>query len=135
MKSQKDDRRSRRTRELLHQALFTLMREKHYDSITVQDIIDRANVGRSTFYAHFVDKDDLAVNSLEQVLDALSQRPDPGEDGNRGIISTVALLQHVQEQYPLFQTLVRGRIMELFFEKGQAYWSKKVEAYLRCRSR
>jgi hypothetical protein len=38
----------------------------------------------------------------------------------------------VQEQYPLFQTLVRGRGLEVFFEKGQAYWSKKIERDLRA---
>ncbi|MCB0110928.1 MAG: TetR family transcriptional regulator, partial [Caldilineaceae bacterium] len=50
---QKTDRRSARSQQLLYQALMDLMLEKRYDKITVQDIIDRANVGRSTFYAHF----------------------------------------------------------------------------------
>ena len=50
------DRRVRRTRRALHDALLTLMTEKSYDAVTVQDIIDRADVGRSTFYSHFTDK-------------------------------------------------------------------------------
>lgn len=49
----KADRRSERTRQLLNAALIELMLEQRYDEITVQDIIDRANIGRSTFYAHF----------------------------------------------------------------------------------
>ena len=50
--SDKNDRRSQRTRNLLSAALVELIREKDYNAITVSDIIDRANVGRSTFYAH-----------------------------------------------------------------------------------
>lgn len=131
MKNQKDDRRSRRTRELLHQALFALMQEKRYDSITVQDIIDRANVGRSTFYAHFVDKEDLATTTIEELVELFTPNLAPGEMGDRGGIATVELFRHVQEQYQLFHTVIRSKGMEQLFERGQAYWSKKVEAYLR----
>jgi len=59
------DRRIERTRELLHRALISLMIEKGYEVITVQDIIDRANVGRSTFYAHYVGKQDLLLSGLK----------------------------------------------------------------------
>ncbi len=48
----KPDRRVRRTRESLHKALISLALEKHYDSISVQEVLDRADVGRSTFYTH-----------------------------------------------------------------------------------
>ena len=65
--------RSQRTRQLLSAALFELMLELRYDEITVQHIIDRANVGRSTFYAHYLDKEDLLVSDFTRVLDALSQ--------------------------------------------------------------
>ncbi|MCP4222921.1 MAG: helix-turn-helix transcriptional regulator, partial [Actinomycetia bacterium] len=54
-----NDRRVRRTKQRLHEALMSLIVEKGYDKITVQDLIDRADVGRSTFYAHFETKDDL----------------------------------------------------------------------------
>jgi len=53
------DRRIQKTKSLLHEALGSLIREKPYDAIVVQEILDRANVGRSTFYMHFSDKDDL----------------------------------------------------------------------------
>ena len=91
MKTQKDDRRSQRTRQALHQALFALMRTKRYDAITVQDIIDQANVGRSTFYAHFVDKEDLASYSLEQIMQALMHSPASGATAGPGLIATTAL--------------------------------------------
>ncbi len=47
------DRRVRRTQKLLHRALISLVLERNYDSITIQEILDRADIGRSTFYAHF----------------------------------------------------------------------------------
>ena len=55
----KEDRRVRRTRESLHKALISLALEKNYDSITVQEVLDRADVGRSTFYTHFQSMDEL----------------------------------------------------------------------------
>ena len=62
------DRRIQKTKRLLHEALGSLIREKPYDSIVVQEILDRANVGRSTFYMHFRDKDDLLVSSIHDLL-------------------------------------------------------------------
>jgi hypothetical protein len=53
---QRVDRRVRRTRELLRGSLLSLIAEKGYERVTVQDVIDRAGVGRSTFYAHFRDR-------------------------------------------------------------------------------
>lgn len=133
MKNKKTDRRSLRTRQTLHHALFTLMQEKQYDTITVQNIIERADVGRSTFYAHFADKDDLAASNVEQILDQLTRNSDQDSSGGGEVVATLELFRHVQEQYPLFQTLMRSRGVDLFFEKGQAYWSKRVEAYLCAR--
>lgn len=63
-----DDRRVRRTRSLLHEALFGLIGEKDYDRIPVSEILRRANIGRSTFYTHFRDKDDLLASAIQQKL-------------------------------------------------------------------
>ncbi|MCB0097425.1 MAG: TetR/AcrR family transcriptional regulator, partial [Caldilineaceae bacterium] len=60
----KPDRRIQKTRRALQDALLTLIVERRYDKITVQDILDRANVGRSTFYAHYRDKDDLLLGDF-----------------------------------------------------------------------
>jgi AcrR family transcriptional regulator len=59
------DRRVQRTRQLLQTALSELILEKEYEKVTVQDVIDRANVGRSTFYAHFEDKEQLLLSGFE----------------------------------------------------------------------
>ncbi len=67
----KPDRRVRRTRESLHKALISLALEKHYDSITVQEVLDRADVGRSTFYSHFQSLDELLISGTEELRKTL----------------------------------------------------------------
>lgn len=62
------DRRIQKTQELLRRALVSLLAEKPYDAIVVKEILDRANVGRSTFYMHFRDKDDLLVSGIHDML-------------------------------------------------------------------
>src|ERR1700737_4317442 len=62
------DRAVQKTQTLLREALVSLIREKSYDSIAVKEILDRANVGRSAFYMHFKDKDDLLVSGIHDML-------------------------------------------------------------------
>lgn len=88
MQEKKVDRRVERTRQLLSQALLALIPEKGFDALTVQDVIDRANVGRSTFYTHFVDKEDLLVQAMDPFSKHLKERQrqallnrSPSDDG------------------------------------------------------
>ena len=66
--SGKSDRRVHNTRRSLHEALIGLVREKDYDHIAVREILERANVSRSTFYSHFGGKDELLTSGMEQIL-------------------------------------------------------------------
>ena len=68
----KPDRRVRRTRNLLGDALMVLIQEKSFDAITVQELLDRAGVGRSTFYEYFRDKNDLFVSDLDEFLEHMA---------------------------------------------------------------
>lgn len=63
-----EDRRIQKTLSLLRESLVSLIAEKPYDSIVVKEILDRANVGRSTFYTHFRDKDDLLLSGIHDML-------------------------------------------------------------------
>src|SRR5262245_53483333 len=69
------DRRVQRTKTSLHDALIGLAIEKPYPSIAVKEILDRANVGRSTFYTHFRDKDDLLESGIHEVLLSMHDGP------------------------------------------------------------
>lgn len=71
------DRRIQRTRQLLHNALIELIIERGYSPITVQDITDRANVSRTTFYLHFQDKQELLFSSLEAIFADMAEEYHP----------------------------------------------------------
>jgi AcrR family transcriptional regulator len=122
------DRRSQRTRRLLSHALIQLMQEKRYDKITVQDIIDRADVGRSTFYAHYLDKEDLLLRQFEEVLDLFSQHLELDESRAYARMNVKGLFRHVQEFQPVYEAMVWGRGIELLYQQGQNFLSKRIEA-------
>ncbi|MCP2320419.1 transcriptional regulator, TetR family [Nocardia amikacinitolerans] len=91
------DRRVRRTRATLHRALIELLLERPYERITVRDILDRADVGRSTFYAHFRDKDDLLLVSSTEYLRAAITAAHPEDPAAPPISAPLAPV------YTLFQ--------------------------------
>ncbi|UWZ36350.1 TetR family transcriptional regulator [Dactylosporangium roseum] len=107
----KTDRRSLRTRQMLMGAMVDLMRSKRYDSITVQEITDQANIGRSTFYAHFTDKDDLLVDGVHRMLAGLTTAT---AATGRHLLPSLALLHHIGAQADMYQVLARGRGLHLF---------------------
>ena len=123
------DRRSRRTRHMLADALMALMLEKRYDAITVQEIIDRANVGRSTFYAHYLDKDDLRQSAIADLV-ALFGRHMEHSAGGRRIIPSLELLRHVRESQVVYRALVRGLALEAALQPMQTQLTQYVEARL-----
>jgi AcrR family transcriptional regulator len=92
MSAEPTDRRVRRTQDLLRRALLALIQEKGYDRITVQDILDRADIGRSTFYGHYRDKDDLLRAGFEDIRAEFAAERDAAEKGTR---SNVEFLEPV----------------------------------------
>ncbi len=72
--ARKGDRRVQRTHHLLREALLRLIQEKGFEGLSVQEIIDRANVARSTFYAHFDNKEDLLVSGFDELRASLKDR-------------------------------------------------------------
>jgi AcrR family transcriptional regulator len=123
------DRRSRRTRRALGMALVELMLEKRYDLITVQEIIDRANVGRSTFYAHYLDKQDLLQHESAELIARLSAHMDQSAGGTR-IIPSLELLHHLRESQGLIRALHRGHALEPVIKTMQTHLSEEVAVRL-----
>jgi AcrR family transcriptional regulator len=102
------DRRVARTRRALKEALTDLILERGYESVTVQDVIDRADVGRSTFYAHFLDKDDLLMAILADLEmpapDSSSWTPDEPAFG-----WTLELFRHFGSGKRLFKAVASSQ--------------------------
>ena len=91
------DRRVRRTKSSLHDALIGLAREKPYPSIAVKEILNRADVGRSTFYTHFRDKDDLLESGIHEVLRSARAGPRSQSAVERLLAFSLPLLKHIDE--------------------------------------
>ena len=99
------DRRTLRTRQALHQALIGLVLERGYDQVTVADIADAANVGRSTFYAHFTDKDDLLRSGIGYLKLMLT---DPSSDNSDPLQFSKFLTEHLRDQRKLYRAMMQG---------------------------
>ncbi|MGW7410139.1 TetR/AcrR family transcriptional regulator [Streptomyces sp. NPDC054833] len=117
------DRRVRRTRRALLDALSALMAQKGYDAVTVADIIDRADVGRSTFYSHYTDKADLLEDGLADLRSLL--RPPVGSARPRHPLDfSLPMFRHAHQQRRLARALAHrssagpllSRIEELLVE-------------------
>ena len=92
------DRRVLRTREALHKALMSLALEKKYDAITVQEVLDRADIGRSTFYTHFQSKDELLISGfhhLRVTLEAALEKQKKSAKRHESVIAfSGAMFEH-----------------------------------------
>lgn len=100
-----------RTERALLDALFALVVEKGYDGTTVQNILDRADVGRSTFYAHFFNKQDLLLRRMS--LFRLNVEDCRGPDGMRRCMPDVThLFEHVADQRYVLAGLRQSKGMD-----------------------
>lgn len=129
MKQQKQDRRSQRTIRLINAAMMELLSEKHYEAITVQDILDQADVGRSTFYTHYFDKEDVFESVASQMLASFTQQIQQAETEQK-LLPGLELFRHVQERQRLFHNLLGGRGGEMIWKAAQTILSRSVEQSL-----
>ena len=108
------DRRSEKTRRALGQALMSLIVRKGYDVISVQDILDEADVGRSTFYAHFTGKDDLFRKGFARLREDLRRSiatPPPPDDSGAAtpLRFSRAMFEHALDYADVFRALLGAR--------------------------
>ena len=105
----KPDARVQRTRDQLGTALIQLIVEKPINDVTVQDVLDRAGVGRSTFYLHFRDKDDLLVSQLEMFLEFMSTTLSVRNDKSNRVAPVAEMFEHIGNQNKLYRVLSDSR--------------------------
>lgn len=135
MAVEKVDRRVRRTKDLLRGALLSLIKEKGYERITVQEIIDRADVGRSTFYAHFRDKEDLLVYGLEELREPFTSATG-GNSRRQGTDASPSLtvFEHFATYHDVWKAMAGRRGAEVFVRYLHEFLTELVRDQLRARA-
>ena len=129
-KKKPSDRRTRRTRHKVSGALVDLIKEKRFDDITVQNLIDRAGVGRSTFYSHFRDKEDAFENQWQQFNGLIAQQIKWDKAGKDSFFPVTFFFQHLQEAQSFYRGLVRSGKVDAIFKSGVEYLTNNIEAAL-----
>jgi len=118
----KIDRRIQRTKQALRSALLELIKEKGFDAVSVEEITERANLGRATFYLHYKDKEDLLLDEFREIasnrVEILSEIPvsiwksnkDNLElaDGRSAVMPLLLVFEHAAQNAELYRILLRG---------------------------
>jgi AcrR family transcriptional regulator len=124
------DRRSQRSRQALIDALIELMADKTYDSISIKEIVEKANVGRSTFYAHYETKDDLLRSGFERLLDETLNHVVLSKNAQDLMVDTTMLFQHAAGHYHLFKNLMWGAGFKILTIDEHIILSEKLQQRL-----
>lgn len=135
MKTAGVDRRIERTKQLLHEALLSLILEKGYEAITVQDILDRANLGRSTFYSHYQNKDALLQTGFDHLQAMLEERHrslaasrKTGAETHFNL--TLELFRHAQENHLLYKAIVGKQSGQIIMQAAHSSLSDLIRKHL-----
>lgn len=126
----KPDQRVKRTCNRLGTALLELILEKPVNEVTVQDVLDRAGVGRSTFYQHFRDKDDLLVSQLEMFLEFMSTVLSERQDKSLRVAPVEEIFAHIGNQNKLYRVLSDSGHLKDFFDLAEGYFARGIERRL-----
>lgn len=129
------DRRVQKTRKLLQDSLISLIAEKGFDAVTIQELLDRANVGRSTFYLHYDNKDELLHSCFEEFINRLNQhnigllrthREEAGE-----AIYITGFFHFVESNYSFFKSLMGEHGVGMFDKGIQDYVFVYIERMIK----
>jgi AcrR family transcriptional regulator len=126
----KIDARVQRTRDALGDALIALMQEKPFDTITVQDVLDRAQVSRSTFYTHYSDKDDLLMSDADEFFEALSMALSSRGDKSDRVFPAAEFFAHLSDVQPFFKALVKSGKFQENMELARGHFARGIERRL-----
>lgn len=135
--TKKLDRRIVRTRAMLQAALLDLIDKQGYDSISVADITDRADLRRATFYLHYKDKGDLLLATLESMFDQLVAQieavtvRDPLA-GKTDLATWRAMFEHVAAHRTLYKNILTGASAAAIGRRIRAYLAERLLMSLRA---
>jgi AcrR family transcriptional regulator len=125
------DRRVIRTRDTLGDALVELIREKPFDEITVQQILDRAAVSRSTFYTHYRDKQDLFLSDVEDFLALFSTALTRNGADPRRLAPVAELCAHLSDMRDFIAALTASGKLNDVLALARGFFARSIEERLR----
>jgi AcrR family transcriptional regulator len=135
----KTDRRVQRTRELLQRSLIDLISERGYDTITIQDIVNRVNVARTTFYVHYNSKDDLFISCHEAILREFNSGPlYPHPLSREELLSRetppgmIFAYQHLEDARMRLSLIFQGKDGRLILRRIRDWSAQEIETNLRA---
>lgn len=129
------ERRKQRTHAALKKAAFELVLEKGYDAVTIQDIVDRADYGRGTFYIHFNDKEDVV---WQIILDGLAEADQQGSaryaEGKYppGYLGYLITFEHAQQKQDLYRLMMGSQGSALLSHRVAQELVRKIEMAIRA---
>jgi AcrR family transcriptional regulator len=124
----KMDRRIRRTRDRLGGAIMALVQEKDFDTITVQDVLDRAHVGRSTFYTHFRDRDDLFLSEVDEFYQQMAMGLS-GKPADR-VLPVREMFEHMAQVREFVLALIASGRMQDVIGLAQEHFARGIAVRL-----
>lgn len=149
MADRKTDRRVNRTCRLLRESLMDLIVEKGYDAVTIEDITERAELGRTTFYLHYRDKEELLLESIDAIADELTEKiyveilsdneNQIDLDHPKRFRPVIFVFRHANENRRLYQIIFRGegttaaatRIRKIIFDAAKTFFNLQVDRSIR----
>ncbi len=147
----KTDRRIQRTRQSLHTALLQLIKEKGYDATSTEEIAERANVGRATFYLHYKDKEDLLLEEFREMANekvrVLSEipfstwlQPEEGVKSARGkktappLPPLLIVFEHIYENSELYHILLKSEKSSRIVERIRKIITEAIASFVEARA-
>ena len=125
-----DSRRIRKTKTAIFNALHELMQEKRYANISIQNIIDRAYIGRTTFYSHYATKDELLESYISHIFDMLIVEPQSEAETLDALIPIEPIFNHLQGHNRFLKNILHTDSGEMLFQRAEVYWRKKLQTYM-----
>lgn len=141
--SSKTDRRISRTRRQLRNSLMTLILERGYNAVTIEDITEQADLGRTTFYLHYRDKEELLLESLEAIAEDLKAQVEQladlkMEDAHMRTNPVAVVFRHVAENQDLYHVILKGeggskvasRIRDIIEEAAVDFFTRRMSGFM-----